>query len=107
MVELQNSVNFHKMPWLSRNSGWLDYYSLLIPGIFKPGIPVVKYQNFLIQDNGISDSRGGLGQEGVLMESVGCVAVEGTRFHRHSLDIAIGLLCQVERLQHPEAYSTR
>ena len=59
--------------------------------------------DFVIQDNGIADSRGGLGQEGVLMESVGCVAVEGTRFHRHSLDIAIGLLCQVERLQHPEA----
>ena len=37
------------------------------------------------------------------MESVGRVAVERARLHGHSLDRAIGLLCQVKCLQHSEA----
>lgn len=48
------------------------------------------------------DSRGGLVQEGVLVKSVGCEAVEGTRLHGDPWDQTVGPLRQVEGLQHPE-----
>ena len=54
-----------------------------------------------------SDSRGGLAQEGVLVEAVGGVAVEGAGLHGHAPDGAVRLLRQVEGLQHPEAWGDR
>lgn len=52
------------------------------------------------------DSRCGLSQEGVFVESVCRVAVEGARLHWDALNITVGLLGQVERLEHPEAWNT-
>lgn len=51
------------------------------------------------------DSRGGLVQEGVLVKSVGREAVEGTRLHGDPRDQTVSPICQVEGLQHPEAWN--
>lgn len=37
------------------------------------------------------------------MESVCRVAVEGAGLHRDAFNVTVSLLCQVERLEHPEA----
>lgn len=54
----------------------------------------------------VADSRCWLAQEGVLVESVGCVAVKGARLHGNTFDVTVGLLGQVEGLEHPEACHT-
>lgn len=51
-------------------------------------------------------SRCGLSQEGIFVESVCRVAVEGARLHGDAFNVTVGLLCQVERLEHPEAWNT-
>ena len=50
--------------------------------------------------------RCGLSQEGIFVESVCCVAVEGARLHGDTFNVTVGLLCQVECLEHPEAWNT-
>lgn len=48
-------------------------------------------------------SRWRLRQEGVFVNSVGCEAVERARLHGNAFCVTVGLLCEVERLQHPES----
>lgn len=51
----------------------------------------------------LQDSRCWLSEEGVLVEPVGREAVEGARLHRDAFNVTVGLLRQVEGLEHPEA----
>lgn len=47
---------------------------------------------------------GGLVYEGILVEPVGDVAVEGARFHRHAVHPGEGAIRDVEGLQHAETW---
>lgn len=40
------------------------------------------------------------------MNPVGREAVEGARLHGNAFGVAVGLLREVERLQHPESWKT-
>lgn len=46
---------------------------------------------------------GGLVQEGILVQPVGNVAVEGARLHGNTIHSSERPVCDVKSLQHPEA----
>lgn len=50
---------------------------------------------------------GGLVQEGIFVQPVGDVAVKGARLHGHTVHGSEGLVCDIERLEHPEAWRGR
>lgn len=50
---------------------------------------------------------GGLVQEGIFVQPVGNVAVKGARLHGHTVHGSECLVCDIERLEHPEAWRGR
>lgn len=50
---------------------------------------------------------GGLVQEGIFVQPVGDVAVKGARLHGHTVHGSECLVCDIERLEHPEAWRGR